>query len=38
MQTAETNNLNKNAVNYSQHIIILIKLAVIESQHILRDS
>ena len=30
MQTAETDNLNKNAVDYSQHIIILTELAVFE--------
>ncbi len=38
MQAAETDNLNKNTMNYSQHIIILTELAVIESWHVLRDS
>ena len=30
MQTAETDSLNKNAVDYPQHTIILAKLAVLE--------
>ena len=38
MQITETDNLNKNAIDYFQHIIILIKLAVFESQHILENS
>ena len=38
MQTAETDNLNKNAVDYSQHIIILTELAVFEHWHVFRSS
>ncbi len=30
MQAAETDSLNKNTVNYSQHIIVLTELAVLE--------
>ncbi len=30
MQTAETDSLNKNAVGYPQHAIILAELAVLE--------
>ena len=38
MQTAETDSLNKNTVDYSQHIIVLAELAVVEPWHVLGGS
>ena len=38
MQTAETDNLNKNIVDYSQHTVVLIELAVLEHQCVFESS